>query len=115
METTRQQIERFLRENHEEFMNDGAAIRESCRDNPDDDETWGLELTIATDDGWNEWGFQTGDNSYSGACYFFAHWAVVHYYGEETADDMVEDVLRQLDDLTADVSPTIPGFSVASL
>lgn len=114
METTRQQIERFVRENFNYFSGLGGAVcAEQAELDPECDDFDGLELTIATDDGWNEWGFQTGDNSYSGACYFFPHWAVVHFYGDDDANDLVNDVLGQLDDLTADVSPTIPGFSAA--
>ena len=114
METTRKQIERFLRENHEYFSGLGAALKaESIEADPESDEWLGMDLTVATDDGWNEWSYQTGDNSYTGGCYFFHHWAVVTYYGDETADDMVASVLDQLGELTADVSATIPGFNVA--
>ena len=41
-------------------------------DDPEDSRP-AMSVTIATTDG-SAWGYQTGDNSYSGGAYSFRHW-----------------------------------------
>ena len=65
----------------------------------DDDETPGIQLTVATNDDMSEWTYQTGDNSYSGSCYFYPHWAVVGVYRRSNSRDVAKDILTQLNDL----------------
>lgn len=65
-------------------------------DDPDD-ETPGMCVTIASDDG-GEWNYQTGDNSFLGGCYGFRNWGVGRLYRDsdcrEVAVDMVDEVFE---------------------
>ena len=60
-----------------------------------------LDLTVATDDTWSAFGYQTGDNSFTGAVYWFPHWAVTSIGHETTVDDLMDDITEQLDELIA--------------
>ena len=64
-------------------------------DNPEDDVP-GMSVTIATDNSATEWAYQTGDNCYTGACYFFPHWAVVSLYRDSDIGELLDDIERQL-------------------
>jgi hypothetical protein len=46
-----------------------------CSDDPEDTEP-GMCITVATTNG-VDWGWQSGDNSYSGGAYSYAHWSVI--------------------------------------
>jgi hypothetical protein len=46
-----------------------------------------------------EWGWQTGDNSYSGAAYRYPHWAVVYLYAESEPEEVAREIRSQLADL----------------
>lgn len=70
-----------------------------CHD-PDDPDPSGLCLTVGTDDG-TRWGYQTGDNSYTGGAYGSRHWAVVWLYQDSEPADVVEDIVGQWADLMA--------------
>ena len=59
-----------------------------------------LELTVATNDTWTDWDFQTGDNSFHGPAYFYPHWAVVTIYEGDDVEDVFNDIKQQLEDLT---------------
>ena len=61
-----------------------------------------IDLTVASD-GTNpyEWGFQTGDNSYSGACYFYRHWAIGYIDDQTNPNDLALELLDQLEELVA--------------
>jgi hypothetical protein len=61
-----------------------------------------IDITVATD-GTNpyEWGFQTGDNSYSGACYFYRHWAIGYIDDQTNPNDLALELLDQLEELVA--------------
>tara|TARA_R110002126_G_scaffold3201_6_gene17943 strand:- start:222 stop:539 length:318 start_codon:yes stop_codon:yes gene_type:complete len=48
-----------------------------------------------------EWGFQTGDNSYSGACYFYRHWAIGSIDDQTSPNDLAIELLDQLEELLA--------------
>ena len=59
------------------------------------DESPGIQLTI----GWSsddDWAFQTGDNSYSGAAYGHPIWAVVGVYRDSNLIDLTEDIVDQI-------------------
>ena len=65
-----------------------------------EDDDPATDVTIATTDG-DEWSYQTGDNSFSGSCYFYQFWGV-GYLGRETdcaelAREMVDQVFEQLE------------------
>jgi hypothetical protein len=69
---------------------------------PCDDEDSMLDLTIATNGKDSEdWGFQTGDNSYSGACYFYRHWAVGYIDDQTNAEHLALELLDQLEESLA--------------
>ena len=70
------------------------------RDIDQDDEY--IDITIAsngTDP--NDWGFQTGDNSYSGACYFYRHWAIGSIDFQTDPKELATELLEQLEELVA--------------
>jgi hypothetical protein len=56
-------------------------------------------VTFASNDG-EEWGFQTGDNSFHGGAYFYRHWGVVALYRDsdclnlalEAFDEIMEGI-----------------------
>lgn len=72
-----------------------------CTDDYDDD-TPGIQITIAIDDDCDDWVYQTGDNSYSGACYGKSYWGIGYIYRdsnpEEVADAIIEDLASVIDD-----------------
>ncbi len=60
-----------------------------------------LELTIATDDERSGWGYQTGDNSFTGGAYGFPHWAVTSLFKDSKPEDIVKEIESQLEELIA--------------
>ena len=61
-------------------------------------ESESIQMTFSTCDNLEELNFQSGDNSFSGACYFHKHWAVT----ELAADDDLEELSIQLAEQLAD-------------
>ena len=61
-------------------------------------ESESIQMTFSTCDNLEELNFQSGDNSFSGACYFHKHWAVT----ELSADDDLEELSIQLSEQLAD-------------
>lgn len=94
----------------EEFRNDLLTLVTGLVKEIDDDyrsasqepgdETPSMDLTVATDG--EAWGYQTGDNSYSGACYFFPHWAVTTLYRDSDPQEVVKEIYSQWNELTWD-------------
>lgn len=72
-------------------------------DDPDYDPDWSvptIQLTVGADgEGHDDWGWQTGDNSYTGGAYGYQNWAVVSISVDETNKEIVDDILNQLHDL----------------
>jgi hypothetical protein len=60
-----------------------------------------LELTIACDDSGQTWNFQTGDNSYMGACYGLSNWAIATIDFETEARGLSADIIDQLEEALA--------------
>ena len=59
-----------------------------------------FDITIATNaDGTGEWGWQTGDNSFSGDCYFYRHWAVGQIDTDTDPAELAKDLRNQLVEL----------------
>ena len=59
-----------------------------------------FDITIATNaDGTGEWGWQTGDNSFSGDCYFYRHWAVGQIDDDTDPAELAKDLRNQLAEL----------------
>ena len=62
-------------------------------DDPEDNEP-GMMLTIGADaDGW---GYQTGDNSFTGGADSFPDWAVVYLARDSDPAEVAEDIIGQL-------------------
>ena len=61
-----------------------------------------IDITVAsngTDP--DDWGFQLGDNSYSGACYFYRHWAIGYIDDQTVPEHLAIELLDQLEELVA--------------
>jgi len=66
-----------------------------------------IDLTIATNgeelpniSGGADWTFQTGDNSYTGSCYHYRHWAVTTISREDdNPNEIAENLVDQLAEL----------------
>jgi hypothetical protein len=54
-----------------------------------------IQVTIGID-GRGGWGYQTGDNSYSGAAYHYPYWGVAEVYRRRDVRETARDVARQL-------------------
>ena len=63
----------------------------------DGDNRPGMCVTIGVNPKTGEWDYQTGDNSYSGAAYFYKHWGVGYLYRNsncrELAKQMIDDAV----------------------
>ncbi len=57
-----------------------------------------IELTVATDG--SVWVYQLGDNSFHGPCYGFPHWAVAWPSQDDDPQELAQDLLFQLEELT---------------
>jgi len=70
-------------------------------DDPED-ETPGMQITIACNKEMTDWTYQTGDNSYSGSCYHYPYWGVGSLYRdtkpEDLADELIDDMLNQIEE-----------------
>jgi len=64
----------------------------------EDDEHFN-DLTIGLPDKGDEWGYQTGDNSFTGGAYSFPHWAVTSFGLNTTTAELFADVLDQIDQI----------------
>lgn len=62
------------------------------------DEDPGIQLTVASNGG-KEWGYQTGDNSYTGGAYSYRHWAVTGVYRHSNCRQVARDLQSQLADI----------------
>jgi len=68
-------------------------------DNGDDEEGDCITLTFATNEKGSAWGFQSGDNSYTGGAYGFPHWAVVYVDKDTKADDLMTEIEARFNEL----------------
>jgi len=68
-----------------------------------DDETPAIELTIGftpeTPERDASWGYQTGDNSFTGGAYSHPHWAVVAITRDCVASEIFAEIANQLGEL----------------
>lgn len=60
----------------------------------EEDEIPGIQLTIGADE--SGWGYQTGDNSYSGAAYHHKHWAVIGVYRDTNCRNAAKEIINQI-------------------
>lgn len=70
----------------------------------DEDTEPGMQVTIACNDDMTSFAYQTGDNSYTGSCYFLPHWAVTYLYRNSDCKDLANDIVYQLVELITDNS-----------
>jgi hypothetical protein len=91
---TIKEISSFLQDLKSEISDEYRAS-----DDPDDN-TPGMQVTIATDD-MQSWNYQTGDNSYTGGCYGLRHWAVIYLYRRSDCRELARDAINELKDLVA--------------
>ena len=63
-------------------------------DDPEDDMP-GMQVTIATNDG-QEYVYQSGDNSYSGACYHCHYWSVIYLYPGSDCKELAMEAVSEL-------------------
>ena len=96
--------------NKREFKRDMVALIKELKTNIGDDyratddpedTVPGMQLTVGADS--NNWGYQTGDNSDSGAAYFYANWATVSIYRRSNSHHLALEIIDQLLDCEADV------------
>tara|TARA_B100001250_G_scaffold414345_1_gene452097 strand:- start:1099 stop:1416 length:318 start_codon:yes stop_codon:yes gene_type:complete len=45
-----------------------------------------------------EWGYQTGDNSYTGGAYGYNHWGVGYIYEDVDIEDLALDLIGQIEE-----------------
>jgi hypothetical protein len=65
------------------------------------DKQEGLDLTVGFNPKSKEWDYQTGDNSYSGACYFYPLWGVTTIFPRSKSKDLARDLVTQIKDQVA--------------
>ena len=61
------------------------------------EENEAIDLTVACNNDL-EYGYQTGDNSFTGDCYSFPFWAVTTIDGDTDINWTVEDLVEQLEE-----------------
>lgn len=66
----------------------------------EDDEVPGMLVTIGAElaEEGVSWGYQTGDNSYTGGAYGFQNWAVIYLYRRSNCKALAKDAVEQLFD-----------------
>ena len=73
----------------------------------DDEHVDYIQLTIGTNGdlcevtGSVEYGYQTGDNSYTGGAYGYSHWGVVEITDESDTEEVADSLIEQLSELLA--------------
>ncbi|MCP3665728.1 MAG: hypothetical protein GY696_25075 [Gammaproteobacteria bacterium] len=122
--------ELFSRQDYEEPVRDffedcDIAIKVDLLDALKVDDIPCLQVTIGVSDDGKTWGYQTGDNSYTGGAYGFPHWGVTYVYPGTTADDILsewiaetddyvdidKDTLEEIRDFLQEVTPTWANFA----
>ena len=85
------EVESLLKSLKKDIQNDYRAYEE--------DSIPGILVTVGADlndDGSFSWGFQTGDNSYTGGAYGFPHWAVIGLYRRSNCRALAQDAVEQI-------------------
>lgn len=59
----------------------------------DEAEKPSMQVTIGIDTETGDWDYQTGDNSYSGAAYFYKTWGVGYLYRNSNCREVAKDIL----------------------
>jgi hypothetical protein len=66
-----------------------------------DDDTPSMDITVGADAS-GAWSYQTGDNSFTGGAYGYAHWGVSTLQRDSKAGDIAEDLAEQIVSAIAD-------------
>ena len=64
----------------------------------DDDTLPGIDLTIGFNPGDGTWSYQTGDNCFWGAAYFYPIWGVWRVHRRSNSRELARDLISQIDD-----------------
>jgi hypothetical protein len=72
-----------------------SHIYDDCRAFEDDDAP-GIQITVGADE--TGWGWQSGDNSYSGAAYHYKHWGVVGVYKNSNCRELASEIKNQIEE-----------------
>lgn len=76
-----------------------ALKKDICDDYRIDDQEDGppiMCVTVGCDIGTGEWGFQTGDNSYTGGAYGYHHWGVGYLTRRSNSRDVANDIIADI-------------------
>jgi hypothetical protein len=81
-----------------------SRIKRIMLENPDmywdvETEQYECQLTVGVDGQSQEFGYQTGDNSFSGACYSYPHWAIVTITNYSNVKELTDEIINQFHDL----------------
>jgi hypothetical protein len=68
-------------------------------DSDDDDAVPYCELTVGASGESTSFGYQTGDNSYTGGAYGYPHWAVVTVGLDDSPREVAREIQSQIADL----------------
>lgn len=108
--TTKTTLEQQLKVMVPQWTRLFKALKQDITDDMRPDEcgecTPGMQVTIGfTPANYNDngkdasWGYQTGDNSYTGAAYRHPHWAVVSLYRRSNSRNLATECADQLGEL----------------
>ncbi len=95
----RRDLAALVRELRSQIGNEYRASEEGTRPS--------MSLTVGADR--KSWAYQTGDNSYTGGAYSFAHWGVTAIYRDSNSYHVADELLEQLYDLGAFDTPETTG------
>jgi hypothetical protein len=59
-------------------------------------ETPYVQVTIGANDDLTDWGWQTGDNSYTGGAYGYRHWGIVYLTSRSNCLELAKDCLAEI-------------------
>ena len=71
-----------------------SNIDDDMKDSPDDLPS--IQITIATNKDAQEFGFQSGDNSFSGACYHYPIWHTDYLYRRSNCKSLANNMINEL-------------------
>ncbi len=114
MKTIEQQLNLMVKEWRSLFIELKKQIGDDYRANEEDD-CPGMCVTIGftpesedKDASWSGisfcaggWGYQTGDNSFSGGAYGHPHWAVISLYRTSNSTELANDCADQIAELVS--------------
>jgi hypothetical protein len=72
------------------------TIEDDFRVEMQDDDTPTMQVTIACNDEFTAWTYQTGDTSYTGSCYCYPHWAIIYLTRDSDVCWESKDIYSQL-------------------